>query len=69
MVKKDEYTEYLNEGENLFSLISGRLNEISDAFIRLDKTFRDENSFKELCIALAILADILGIDDLESLDR
>jgi hypothetical protein len=62
-MSEKEYLEYLDEGKKLFNLVGDELNRGSDEFIRVVKIdFRDEKAFKEICLALGLLANMIGLD-------
>lgn len=65
---EQDYIEYLNDGKKLFNLIGDDLNKISAKYIRFAHSYRDERDFKEICVALGMLANILGTDNLESIE-
>lgn len=64
---EQEYLEYLEDGKKIINVIGDDLNTISDLFIRLDGVYRKERDFKEICVALGLLANItdLNIDSLQ----
>lgn len=57
-MSEKEYKEYLEEGKKLFEIIGDDLNNCE--FIRKE-TFRREDDFNEICVALALLANTFGM--------
>lgn len=62
-MNEEEYLEYIEEGKRLFSIIDNELNDASKEFLRRNPSdFRREVDHKEICLALGLLGNLLGID-------
>lgn len=60
---EEEYLEYVDEGERLFSIIGNELNDASKEFLRRDPSnFRREVDHKEICLALGLLGNLLDVN-------
>jgi hypothetical protein len=54
---------HLRIGRKLFSIISSKLNTISDEHIRTElEYYRRQEDFYEMCLALSLLVQHLGLD-------
>jgi hypothetical protein len=64
MKTEKEFKDVLfKEGIPLLSMIIEDLNKISKSFIHTDNTYRREEDWKEICLALALLKRKLGNED------